>query len=223
MKQNIIALAVIGLFSAGVQAADIGTSLSIGTTGIGAHLSVPVQDKLNVRFGVNAFDYSYDGSTSDVDYDFKLKMRTVDALLDYHLFGGAFRLSGGVVYNGNKITATGKPVSGTTYTINDRTYTASDVGQLNGNVDFRKLAPYLGMGWGTPIANTKGGFAFTADLGVMFQGSPRTSLNNTGCQADTVFCQQLASDVAAENVRLNEEAKDFKAYPVVRVGISYRF
>jgi hypothetical protein len=36
-------------------------------------------------------------------------------------------------------------------------------------------------------------------------------------------CSQLASDVAAENVKLGEEVKDFKLYPVIRMGVSYRF
>jgi hypothetical protein len=223
MKRNIAALALLGALSISAQSADLAASVSLGTTGLGAHLSVPVAEKLNARFGVNAFSYSYDGSTSTVNYDFKLKMRTVDALLDYHPYSGAFRLSAGAIYNGNKITATGLPNSGATYTLNGRTYAASDVGQLNGDVDFRKIAPYLGIGWGNPLANKKGGFAFTADLGVMLQGTPRTSLTNTGCQSGTVICQQIATDVAAENVRLSEEAKDFKTYPVARVGVSYRF
>ena len=223
MKRNIVALAILGAFSISAQAADVGAAVSFGTTGIGAHLSVPVAEKINARFGVNAFDYSYDGSTSNVNYDFKLKMRTLDALLDYHPYSNGFRLSAGAIYNGNKITATGKPVGGATYTLNGRTYAAATVGQLNGDVDFRKVAPYLGLGWGNAAGNAKGGFAFAADLGVMFQGTPRTSLNNTGCQAATAICQQLATDVSAENLRLREEAKDFKAFPVVRVGVSYRF
>jgi hypothetical protein len=223
MKQPMIAVAIFYALSINAHAAGPGVSASVGTTGIGAHISVPVADKISTRFGVNAFNYSYDGSTSNVNYDFKLKMRTVDALLDYYPFDSGFRLSGGAIYNGNEITATGKPQAGATYTLNGRTYTASDVGQLNGTVDFRRIAPYLGLGWGTPTTSAKTGFAFTADLGVMFQGRPETTLTNTGCQATTAFCQQLAADVAAEDVRLREEAKDFKFYPVVRVGVSYRF
>jgi len=211
-----------GLSLAGIAHAQVGVTGSLGTTGIGAHLSVPVMPQLNARFGVNALRYSYDGSTSDLDYDFKLKLRTFDALLDYYPQGTGFRLTGGVVFNGNKIDAIGRPTAGGTYTLNGRTYSAASAGVLDGRVDFRNIAPYLGIGWGNAVAKEKG-WKFAADLGVMLQGSPRTSLANIGCTAPAAVCAQLAADVAAENLRLNDEADDFKAYPVLRFGASYSF
>ncbi len=45
----------------------------------------------------------------------------------------------------------------------------------------------------------------------------------SGCTAPALVCTQIASDVAAENAKLADEVKDFKLYPVVRVGVSYRF
>lgn len=183
---------------------------------------MPLQPNLNARFGVNALSYSYDGSTSDVNYDFKLKLRTFDALLDYFPMAGAFRVSGGLVYNGNKLDATGRPNAGATYTINGNTYAAASAGVINGNIDFRNLAPYIGIGWGN-AASAQKGWGFSSDLGVMFQGSPRTTLTNTGCTAGAVICSRLAADLARENASLADDVSSFKAYPVLRVGVSYRF
>jgi len=212
-----------GAASMSAAAADFGLSVEAGTTGLGIHAVVPVQKQLNARIGTSLLNYSFDGSTSNVDYDFKLKLKTLDALLDWYPADGAFRFTGGVVYNGNKITANGRPTAAGTYTLNGNTYTAASAGTLNGQVDFRNFAPYLGIGWGNAVAGDKAGFGFNADLGVLFQGSPRTSLANNGCTAPAPVCTQLAADVAAENVRLRDEVKDFKAYPVLRVGVSYRF
>ncbi|KQQ89348.1 histidine kinase [Massilia sp. Leaf139] len=184
-------------------------------------MTTPLANKLNARVGLNYAGYSYDGSTSDLDYEFKLKLATADALLDFHPFDGAFRLSGGVVYNGNRIDADAKPAANGTYTINGRAYSTAQVGKLNGKIDFRKTAPYLGIGWGNAVKNT--GWGFAMDLGVAFQGSPKTSLASHGCSAPALVCNQIASDVAVENAKLAEDAKDFKAYPVIRVGLSYRF
>jgi hypothetical protein len=203
-----------------VQAREIATTLDLGTTGLGLHVTTPLTQKLNGRIGANLANFSYEGSTSDTDYDFRLKLKTVDALLDYHPFDGVFRVTGGVVYNGNKIDARAKP-NGGTYTVNNVAYSAGAVGDLSSKIDFRKAAPYLGIGWGNAVREA--GWSFGTDLGLMFQGTPRTQLASNNCTAVAVLCSQLANDVAAENLKLGEEVKDFKLYPVIRVGLSYRF
>ena len=202
-------------------AAEVAATADIGTTGFGLHLSTPLATNLNARFGINVANYSYDGDTSDVDYDFKLKLATADALLDWHPFDGSFRISGGVVYNANKIDARARPNAAGSYDINGTVYSAASVGRLDGRIDFRKAAPYLGIGWGNAVKQS--GWSVGLDLGVTFQGSPKTALASNGCTASAGTCAQLARDVAAENVRLADEVDDFKLYPVIRAGVSYRF
>jgi opacity protein-like surface antigen len=219
------ALAMAAALLASPVQADVGVSADIGTTGFGLHLSAPLQENLNARIGVNYLHYSYNGNTSDVDYDFKLKLTSLEALLDWFPTQSQFRISTGLVYNGNKIDATGKSNSTGSYTLNGNTYNASNAGRLDGKVDFRKVAPYLGIGWGNALAKDKG-WGFTSDLGVLFQGSPNTSLVNSGCNLPDlpgVSCADLRNDVAAENVKLRDKADSFKFYPVVRVGVSYKF
>lgn len=217
---KIASILLVACAAASAQARDLAATVDLGTTGLGLHLSTPLAAKLNGRIGVNIANTSYEGNTSDLDYDFKLKLKTVDALLDYHPFDSAFRLTGGVVYNGNKIDARAKP-SGGTYTINNVPYNAATVGDLSSKIDFRKAAPYLGIGWGNAVKEA--GWSFGTDLGIMFQGTPKTQLASNNCTALPILCSRLASDVAAENVKLGEEVKDFKFYPVIRVGLSYRF
>ena len=202
-------------------AAEVAATADIGTTGFGLHLSTPLATNLNARIGINVANYSYDGNTSDVDYDFKLKLATADALLDYHPFEGSFRISGGVVYNGNKIDARARPNAAGSYDINGTVYSAATVGRLDGKIDFRKAAPYLGIGWGNALEQS--GWSVGLDLGVSFQGSPKTALASSGCTASAASCAQLARDIAAENAKLADEVDDFKFYPVVRAGVSYRF
>jgi opacity protein-like surface antigen len=217
---HIVSILLVACAAGSAQASEVAATVDLGTTGLGLHLSTPLAAKLNGRIGLNVANTSYEGSTSDMDYDFKLKLKTVDALLDYHPFDGVFRVSGGVVYNGNKMNARAKP-SGGTYTINNVAYSAAAVGDLSSKIDFRKAAPYLGIGWGNALKQA--GWSFGADLGIMFQGTPKTQLASNNCTALPIICSRLASDVAAENVKLGEEVKDFKLFPVIRVGLSYRF
>ena len=222
MKTSYLALALIaGLSCAAANAADVGLSATAGTTGLGLHVSFPIQPKLNARVGFGYLNYDDSGSTTEADYNFKVKLRTVDVLADYFPLDNGFRMTGGLVYNGNKVDVDMKAKSGTQYVLNGTTYSAAQAGSIDGSVDFKKIAPYLGIGWGNAVANR--GWGFSADLGVMFQGSPRTTLTNSGCQASATICTRLASDIAVEKTKLNDEVNSYKTYPVLRVGASYRF
>lgn len=214
--------AFIGALSiaASVQAGT-GVSVDVGSTGFGAHVSVPIQPNLNLRFGANAAKYSTTRNTDDVNYDIKLNLKTVDALLDYFPGNSTFRISAGAVYNNNKFDSHAKPAGSGVYTLNNVTYSAASAGTIDGAISFRKMAPYLGIGWGN--AATAAGWGFVSDLGVLFQGAPESNLSNRDCTAFSVICTQLLNDVAAENLKLKEEMKNFKFYPVLRVGVSYRF
>ncbi len=205
------------------MAADVGVSAEVGSLGAGVHLTLPIQDSLNVRFGASGYNYDYSGSTSDVNYDFKLKLQTIDALLDwYPMNNSTFRLSAGLFHNGNKITATGKPGALGTYTLNGDTYNTSEVGNIDGDIEFRSAAPYLGLGWGNAAGKEKG-WGFTSDFGVIFQGTPSANLTSSGCTASVQLCTQFYNDLNVENSNLESKTNNFKYYPVLRVGVSYSF
>jgi hypothetical protein len=216
------AFAVTSTSASAQHASNTGFSIQGGSTGVGVHFIKSLSDNLNTRIGFNAFSYSFTESTSDANYDFDMKLRMFDALLDYFPMNGAFRLTGGAVYNGNKILVTATPNVAGTYTFGGNVYSTADVGVINGRTNFKKLAPYLGIGWGNAVAKDKG-WGFTTDLGIIFTGSPNTTLSPSGCTAGQVICDQLAADLARENVRVNEESKDLKYYPVIRFGASYKF
>jgi len=62
---------------------------------------------------------------------------------------------------------------------------------------------------------------FSFDLGVLYQREPNVALR-VAC-GTTGRCAQLQSDVAADQVSLQDDLKDFKFYPAVSFGIGYRF
>jgi hypothetical protein len=221
MKKSALALALLGALW-GSAYAETAASLSAGTTGIGVHLIKPYSDNLNFRFGLNGFSGSTTETTTSATYDVEARLRTFDALVDFHPGASAFRLSGGLIYNGNELDATATPAAGGTYTFNGRTYPVTDAGQVVGTMEFNKIAPYLGIGYGNAAAKNKG-WGFVADLGVMFQGSPKTSLRSVNCTAGTEICGRLADDLAAESAKLQDDASEYRFYPVARVGLSYKF
>jgi hypothetical protein len=105
--------------------------------------------------------------------------------------------------------------------INRRRYIASDAGRLDGRIDFKNLAlprrrlgkaPRAEKGWGVAL-----------DVGAMLQNRPRVSLATSGCTLPQPMCAQLSEDVSVERASLSDKVDDFRVYPVIRAGVTYRF
>ncbi|QNA99693.1 hypothetical protein [Massilia sp. Se16.2.3] len=223
MKHPFIPAMLACLMAATPAAAQVGASLDAGSTGVGAHLSFPLASSLNGRLGVNYFKHDFTRSSGQLEYDLDGKLQTVDALLDwYPRAGSSFRLTGGVIYNNTRFDAVAEPNGLSTFRLNGTQYNIAEVGILVGKVDFRKAAPYLGIGWGNALSDERG-WSFGGDLGAYYQGSARVSLRSLNCTVATAVCQRLASDVAEEQARLAGDVSDYKVYPVLRASLSYRF
>lgn len=184
-----------------------GIGARAGTTGVGADVGWNLAPALNARLGYSALRWSHDVSTSDVRYDGKVKLSNLSGLVDFTPLGPLFRLTGGVIYNDNKYDVHGQPSIG---------------GSLDGTVKAgRRLAPYLGIGWGN-VAGA--GINFYADLGIMFMGSPKASLNaNCGSALSASACAQLQGEAAAEQARLEDKLEKFRYYPVLNLGLTIGF
>ncbi len=214
MKKRILFAALMTAMSAPTFA---GTDIEahVSTLGFGLGMGFQATDSLVARIGFNQFNKSFSTSSGTLNYDGKLKLSSFDAMLDWHLFGGATHLTAGLLSNGNKFNLTATPAGGT-YTINGVSFPASQVGTLNSDVTFNTVAPYLGFGWSSQPKNK--GLSFKSDFGVMFQGSPKATLTYTGTQ-DPAISQQLAT----EQANLNDKLKNYKYYPVISFAIGYAF
>ncbi len=222
MKPGALALTILALTPALSFAEGTGLTVKAGTLGAGLEISKSFSDSVGGRLGLNAFSHSKSATQGTVNYDFKLKLSTVTALADWYPWQSSFRTTAGLVSNGNKADLTADPA--TDNVINGVTYTPGQIGSLIGNMRFNSIAPYLGIGWGNP-AKKDDTWSLVTDIGVLIQGSPKTSLVGI-CGASIVgtpVCAQLQSDVAAENVKLESSLHNYKLWPVISVGASYHF
>jgi hypothetical protein len=206
MKCTLVFAAAI-LASGAAQAAGIG--IRAGTTGIGADVGFGIAPTLSARIGYSALKWNYDVNTSNANYNGHLKLSNLNGLLDFHPFGPAFRFTGGVILNSNKYEATGRPSN------------AAIPGSFNATVEpSRRAAPYLGIGWGN-VSGT--GVNFYSDLGVMFMGAPKATLNADCSGLSASQCSAVQGQAAAEQARLEDQLKRFKAYPVLNIGLTIGF
>ncbi len=233
MKKTILSLVAFTMIGSAAYAEEISTQytvgLNVGTVGIGLDISVPVTPSLNVRASLNGATYSGTEVESDIEYDYSGDLLTIGALLDYYpVEESQFYLSAGAFYNGNGIDGTGIPYEGT-YEINGVEYQATDIGALDAEFDFNKIAPYIGLGWGHK--SMEAGWGFSMDIGALYHGSPNAALDVTrgsGIPADDggpndILFEQIQADVEAEQKDLEDEISSYKWYPVVRIGLTYTF
>lgn len=207
--------------AAPAQAADFGLYGTAGTLGFGGGIAAAFGSHVGMRIGYTTYEYDIsDIEESDLRLDGTAEIGGAHALLDWHPFGGGFRLSVGAVENA-ELSVRAEPIAGT-YTLNGVTYSADDVGQATGTAKYDSFAPYAGFGFGRALS-LNGRFSFSADLGVAFTGSPTLSLDATCLVPNASVCAQIETDVAAEQVELQKDADELKYWPVLSLGLSYRF
>ncbi len=190
--------------------ASVDVDLHASTLGFGLGLAMPVTENISGRLSFSKFNYAFQTTSGQTKYDAELQLGSVAALADWHLFSGITHLTAGLIYNNNEFVMTATPVNGS-ININGTPYT----GTLNTNVTFNKVAPYLGLGWSGRASKT--GLSFKSDFGVMFQGTPKSTLTATGAAA------AATADIAAAQAQLDADMANFKLYPVVSVGLGYAF
>ena len=230
MKRNITLaaiLGILGIFSVAPGHAEVAIAGKAGTLGAGAELTVGLSRQVNVRLGLNSYNYSDRREASGIEYDGEAKLRTGTALLDWHPGGRGFRLTGGVVYNDTTIEGSSIPPASGIYNIGGVPVPASLVGTLDAKADFDPLVPYAGLGWGNAVAPNKR-LGFFLDLGVVFQGKANVTLipripANSPINTTPGAREALDILLRREEQDLEDEAADYDLYPVVAIGVSYRF
>ncbi len=214
-----VALLALGAIPAGVSAAEGGqwhAGVSGGTLGISPEVGYRFGSHGGLRLNGGFFDYDRSEEIDDIDYDGTLKLNSVGLMADWFPFGGSFRLSAGARSNGNKIDLLADPT--TNVEIGDETFTPEQVGRLTGGVEFRNFTPALTLGWGGKLGK---GFTMGFEAGVLMQGSPKVNLAASGglLSDQPGFLAELEN----ERAQAEEDARDFKLWPVIQLHFAWRF
>ncbi len=215
--------AVCGLFALGSTVARAGdgsgdnaVAAKVGALGFGIEYSRALNDRLGVRVGLNGAGYGFNAVESGIDYRFDLNWGSLSAGVDFHPFRGAFRISGGLLHDNDRIDAVSRPAADVV--VGNTVYTAAEVGTLRGRVSFDATAPYLTVGWDWSRLGRALGMVF--DIGVVDQGRPKVTLAaDGGLVADPMFEQ----DIATERAQLQDSLSSYDLMPYASLGLVFRF
>lgn len=216
---------------------EFGLGVKVGLLGAGAEIAAKVNHHSNIRAGFNVLGYSRTFNKDGVSYDGHLSFRTIEAHYDYYPWAGKFHISGGMLdYIGNPITANASIAGDKNFTLGGVTYYSDPAvpAGASGRVNFNQVSPTVTFGWGNLVRENHH-FSVPIELGVAFQGSPKSTLGLTGqvCNQPSTnpigrTCTptsdpNVQSNIVAEQVKLNNSMKPFKFYPIISFGFGYKF
>lgn len=201
-----------------LDAEGVGLALRAGSTGIGAELTAGLGGPLNVRVGGSWFEVDRKFTRRDVTFDGKGTLAFGMGLLDFHPGSGSFRISAGAFYNRTK--AVGDSVGGT-IVLNGVPYDVRLVGKVHGEAKTNEVAPYAGIGWGNAVRG-RSRIGFVADVGVVYWGRPTVALMATPANPALVP-PRFYDDLEVERKKIEDDVSKYRFFPVVSIGLSYRF
>jgi len=192
--------------------------LGVGTTGATIEGKFAPNDFVALRGNFNYLDFSVDEEYDDIDYEGDFDATTFGGFVDVAPFQNGFILSGGAFLGDKTLGLDATP--GTNVQIGDQSFTPAEVGTLTGQAELNSFAPYAGIGYDSFIAGS-GDWSFNARAGVMFTGSPEVDLvsANGALSNNQVLRQEIDAEIAA----IEEEADNYKYYPVISIGIARSF
>jgi len=201
--------------------ANIG--FKFGTLGAGIDISKPYNNWISLRLNANGFNYN---ATSTSDYssllksDKEYKLQTIGILADFHLL--QLRVTAGIYLNNNKITDITKPKEKSALYLDGISYSIDSITEVQNTVTFKKVSPYVGIGWGNN--GNREGWNMTLDVGLMYHGDPQLDLTViTKPGISSLLSNQIDNAAKAETQKQLKNLSDFPFYPVVMIGFNYSF
>ena len=221
VRQTAIAVAAVALTACGHASdtvRDWGFGGNLGTTGVGAEIKTAADKRLMLRGQINVASFDAGLELDDIDYDGRVDADTVAAFADIAPFENGFVISGGAYVGQKALDLEATPTANVE--IGGTSFTPEQVGTLTTRTEFRRVAPYIGIGYDTFLRG-RSDWSFNARAGVMFAGSGDVSLVSAN---GTLSNNPILQDELRNEIRqIEEDIEQYKYYPVISVGVTRRF
>ena len=200
------------------------------TLGMGIELATPLAGRINLRSSFNFFAFDDPFSIDGVNYAARLHLQSSQTTLDW--FIGRFHISPGVLYVKNSMSAPSFVGPGQTFVLGTQTFLNSVDDPVSGSSSVifpRTFAPMLLLGYGNLLPRSGEHLSLPVEVGVAYTGAAKinVALNGTACV--TNGCVNFSQNADAQKFLkqeiqiLNEDLKHYPVFPIVSLGLAYRF
>lgn len=205
--------AVAKLDEGGNPGSAIGFNLSTDGVGLQFAQNITGNKKLAIRVGgmylplkLTNFEYDFDGTVLVVNGD--IKLGALQALVDFHPFGNAFKLTGGIAYMLTDITAIAMVKDSVKQ--GDISLSPEEVGKIDVGMKVGPICPYVGIGFGRAVPKTR--FSFNFEIGSYYITKPEVTFKATG---------MLEPSSSNEKV-LQDNMSGYSWLPIVNFGFNFK-
>lgn len=111
------------------------------------------------------------------------------------------------------------------YTQNAITVSGQGLGRASAVARYPNYAPYLGIGWAN-LRSDKDRLLYSIDIGAMYLGRPQVQLSLSGPVADVANQADPAATrayLAQQQSKIEQSLSKYRYFPVLSVGLWYRF
>lgn len=196
----------------------VAVGVTAGTTGVGAEVQFALGPIFVLRGAVDTLGYDLDETYDDVDYSGRFDFDTVGGFVDLHPLANGFFVSGGAYVGQRDIGLNATPSA--PVNIGGQTFTPAQVGTLTGQIKLKDVAPFAGLGFDNTFTRSSR-WGFRALAGVAWSDEPEVGLESTGgsLSNDPTFRARLAEERAS----IQSDVEDYGFYPVLQLGLNYKF
>lgn len=175
--------------------------LNLGNYGFGVDYARNMTEKITLRGRLQALPFkledfgslSLNGKPTVIDTD--VKIHNASVLADWYPFkNSSFKLIGGVSYFFNNELSSDILVNETVSLGEggEFVFTPEDLGRISIDVEWNKVAPFLGLGFGRAVPNKI--VALSVEVGAFYVGEPKVGMDVDGLLAGTA---ESADDLEA--------------------------
>ena len=196
----------------------LGPTVTSAGPGVAVWLSL-IPNWLNLNTGFSALGFTTTVKIDNTNYRTKINLGGVPLVLAFYPFANWFNVQAGAYFEHTRGSLSTALPDGRTYSVLGQTYTSAELGTLAGHTRFNPVAPYVGIGFGQPFSG--GRLTFTGSIGVMFEGPPNVTL--TPSNPMVLRIPGVAQEIASQQQEINNKARIGQYYPLINLGVVYRF
>jgi hypothetical protein len=213
---------VIGLVTAGAASAQSPWALGaqIGSSGIGGEVSYSASPHFTFRGDYDWLRVDATVKGDALTYKGHFHMSVGGLFGDWHPWANGFLFTAGA-YIGQREAGGGAGLE-VINNIGGQTFTLDQVRGLKATAKLDQFAPTVGLGYNNTFYHKHWGFK--AIGGVVFSDQPRAQISTvSGSALDPATLARLQAAIEAEQARIDSHLTLLKTYPLVELGVAYRF
>lgn len=210
----------------------VALAVKADSLGLGGELATPLSRGLNLRLGASLANLGYAFDIDGVNYGIAAHLKSGTATIDWFPRGGGFHISPGVLYLDSSVGGSAFVPAGRYFSLGDSRFLNSIDDPVSGGTSFqygRKVSPMLLLGFGNLLPRSGRHLSIPFEFGAAYTGQAVIDVKLAGTACTSQGCFEAATDpqtqkgLQQELTDINEHLKPYPFYPIISLGIGYRF